>query len=244
MKNKSTLKQKRKLEKRSIFRRFSGKYKSERGFRYPKLDDFELTNKDNTVKDGTTPFYWAEFEGYGVKDSGTQSNNGEVFKQCRLVEKCFANFHGGPELVQRNNKHDWAAERKRSARQLETNQEAFGLPRPQLRWELDFLSQQKVFRRKIKDKRFFELVQNYKGCNSFLDCASFLRNEIAEWFKEGRKRYDVTVIFKEKKELCGKNIKTIMDFSKLICKRNVCFKYFNDRFFFFFLWKYQNVKRQ
>ena len=226
LKNKSPSEQKSKLEKRSIFRRLSRNYKSERGFRYLKLDDFELINKDNMVKDGITPFYWAEFEGYGVKDLGTQSNNGKAFfNKVDLSKNILLIFLVDLSLFNITISTTKQLKENALLKSLKLTKKILDLHDYKYTENLIFFYNKKSFTEKLKTNDFSHFFQNYKGCNNFLDCANFLRNEIAEWFKKGRKRYDVTVIFKEKKELCGKNIATIMDFSKLICQRNVYREY-------------------
>ena len=79
----------------------------------------------------------------------------------------------------------------------------------------------KCFSEKLKTSDFSQCFENYEGCNTYVDCETFLRNEIMQWFKKGRKHNDVSFVFTESKEICTNNVSVFMDISKEICMRNL-----------------------
>ena len=71
------------------------------------------------------------------------------------------------------------------------------------------------FAKKLNKNDFSQCYEKYEGANTYKDCEAFLTNEVTQWFKKGRQCYNVTVIFQENKEICSRNVSTIMDFIKL-----------------------------
>ena len=222
LKIKSPLKQKRELRSFSILRRFSKRYKSKCNLEYGKLDDFDLINKDKMTKDGITPYDWTIFEGYEVKDLGVQNvDNSRLLSNVELSKSILLVFLidlSSFDTAIHNNK-----ETKENAllNSLKIAKKIVDFHDYRYTENLVLFYNKRSFSEKLKTSDFLQCFENYEGSNTYLDCSFFLRNEITQWFKKGRKRFNVTVIFKESKELCTNNITTIMEFSKDICKRNV-----------------------
>ena len=226
-KNKSPLKQKRELKHFPIFWRLCKRAKPDGSFRYLKLDDFNLINKEQMISDGITPYEWAGFEGYCVKDYGVQNVHAknilsrvDVSKSIVLMFMIDLNMFN-TALVQKTEQ----SKENNLFKNLKITKSIIESHDYKYTENLVIFYNKKSFAEKLSKNNFSQCYSKYNGLNTYTECTNFLIDEVTDWFKKGKKRYDVTVIFQENKELCVNNISNIMEFSRDTCKRNIYREY-------------------
>lgn len=226
-KNNSPLKQKRELKHFPIFWRLCKRAKPDGKFKYLKLDDFDLINREEMVSYGITPYEWAGFEGYSVKDYGVQNVHAKNVlstvdgsKSLVLIFMIDLNMFN-TALMQKTDQ----SKEKYLLNNLKMTKNILGSHDYKYTEYLVIFYNKKSFAEKLTNNDFSLCYSKYNGPNTYTESTNFLINEVTDWFKKGRKRYDVTVIFQENKELCVNSISNIMEFSRDTCKRNIYREY-------------------